>query len=161
MEPASDEDEETMARRLFQGLEERVGGSDRQSIRIVNQANLPSPDEWSVDELLFDLPHLFDFDLRRCGLLVGLDDEVIGVCPRGYLQAGSATPTAILDLRLRELLAVECLSQSHGSHQLPDPGFAIEQIRMGQAFIAQGRLKEGDRLLVADDIGERHGLSVS
>ena len=146
-----------MTRRLFQGLEERVGCTDRQSVRVVNQANLPFPDEWSIDELLFNLPHLLDFDLRRCRVRIGLDDEVIRVRPCGDLQAGSATATAVLSLRLRGLLAVEGLSQPHGGHQLSDSGFAVEQIRMGQPSIAQCRLKEGDGLLVACKIGERHG----
>ena len=141
MEPAGEEDKETMTRRLFQGLEECIGCPDRQSVRVVNQANLPFPDEWSIDELLFDLPDLLDFDLRRCCFRIGLDDEVIRVRPRGYLQARSATPTAVVSLSLRGLLAVEGLGQPHGGHQLSDPGFAMEQIRMGQASIAQGRLK--------------------
>ena len=146
-----------MTRRLFQGLEERVGRADRQSVRVVNQANLPLPDERSINELLFDLPHLLDFDLRRCCFRVGLDDEVIRMRPRGDLQAGSATATAVLSFCLRGLLAVEGLSQPHGGHQLSDPGLAVEQIRMGQPSIAQRRLKEGDGLLVACKIGERHG----
>src|SRR5574337_61566 len=161
MEPAGDQDKEPMTRRLLQGLEERVGRPDRHSVGVVNQANLPFSDEWSIDELLFDLPYLLDFDLRGGCLWVGLDDEVIRVSPRGYLQARSATPTAVLGLRLSGLLAVEGLSQSYCGHQLSDPGFAIEQIRMGQASIVQDRLKEGDGLLVACDIGERHGLWVS
>lgn len=100
MESAGDENEETMTRRLFQGLQERIGCTDRQAICVVNQANLPFPDEWSIDELLFDLPHLLDFDLRRCGLRIGLDHKVIRVRPSGYLQAGSATATAVLSLCL-------------------------------------------------------------
>src|SRR6185437_11418962 len=99
-ESAGDQDEETLTGGLLQGLEERVGCPDRQSVRVVNQANLPFPDEWSIDELLFDLPHLLDFDLRHCCFRVGLDDEVIRVRPCGYLQAGSATPTAVVGLRL-------------------------------------------------------------
>jgi hypothetical protein len=161
MEPAGDQDKETVTRRLFQGLEECVGCPDRHSVGVVNQANLPFSDEWSIDELLFDLPYLLDFDLRGGCFWVGLDDEVIRVSPRGYLQARSATPTAVLSLSLRGLFAVEGLSQSHGGHRLSDSRFAIEQIRMGQAPIVQGRLKEGDGLLVACDFGERHGLSVS
>ena len=141
MEPAGDQDEETMAWRLFQGLEERIGGTDGQSVRVVNQANLSFPDEWSIDELLFDLPYLVDFDLRCCGFRIGLDDEVIRVCSRGYLQTGSATSTAVLSLRLQGLLAVEGLDQPHGGHRLPDLGLAIEEIGMGQASIAQGRPK--------------------
>jgi hypothetical protein len=85
MEPAGDQDEEAMTRRFFQGLEERVGCSDRQSVRIVNQTNLSVSDERSIDKLLFDLPHLLDFDLRRCSFWIGLDDEVIRVRPSGYL----------------------------------------------------------------------------
>lgn len=161
MEPAGDEDKETITGRLFQGLEERVRCTDRQSVRVVNQANLSLPDEWTINELLFDLPHLLDFDLRRCGFWIGLDDKVIRVRPSSYLKAGSATATAVLSDCLGGLLAVEGLSQSHGGHQLSDPGFAIEHIRMGQASIAQRCLKEGDGLLVACDIGERHGLSAS
>ena|SRR6476661_3786677 len=141
MEPAGDQNEETMARRLFQGLEEGIGGTDGQSVRVVNQANLSFPNEWSIDELLLDLPHLLDFDLRRCCFRIGLDDEVIRVRSRGYLQTGSATSTAVLSLRLRGLLAVEGLGQPHGGHQLSDLGLTIEEICMGQASIAQSRSK--------------------
>ena len=147
-----------MTRGLFQGLEERVGCPDRQSVRVVNQTHLPFPDEWSIDELLFDLPHLLDFDLRRGGFRIRFDDEVVRVGPSGYLQAGSAMPTTVLSLCLRGLLAVEGLSQPYGGHQLSDPGLTVEQIGMGQASTAHGRLKEGDGLLVARDISERHGL---
>ena len=37
--------------------------------------------EGTIDDLLFDLTHLFDLDLRRCQFMIRLNDEVIGVCP--------------------------------------------------------------------------------
>ncbi len=146
-----------MTRRFFQGLEQRVGCPDRQAIRVVNQANLPLPDERPIDELLFDFPHLLDLDLRRGGFGIRFDDEIVRVRPSGDLEAGSATTTTILSFCLRGSLATEGLSQSHGGHQLSDPGFAVEQIGMGQTSMAQGGLQDGDGLRMACDIGKRHG----
>jgi hypothetical protein len=54
-----------MTGRFFQGLEERVGRTDGQSIGLVDEADLPFADEWSIDELLFDLSDLLNLDLRR------------------------------------------------------------------------------------------------
>lgn len=142
MGPTGDENEETMPRRLLQGLEERVGGADRQAVRIVDEADFPLTDERSIDELLFDLPHLLDLDLRRRCVAIRLDDEVIRVRPGDYLQTRSATATTVLKPRRRGLLAVESLSEPHRRHQLSDPGLTIEQIRMGQSPVAQRRLKD-------------------
>lgn len=157
MGSAGDQEKESMARRFFQGLEQRIGGTDGQSIGLVNETDLPFADERPIDELLFDLSDLLDLDLRRRRFRIGLDHETVRVCPSRDLYASATVPAAVDIVRVARLLTVQCLGQPHSGHPFSDPSLTVEEVGVGQAPVAHACLEQGDGLFVTGDISEGHG----
>ena len=85
-----------MTRRFLQGLEQGVRGPDRQTIRIIDHADLSLPHQRPINELLFDVPDLFDLDLRRRQFAIRFDDDIIGMGACRDLMARAADPASVL-----------------------------------------------------------------
>lgn len=105
-----DEDEEAVTRRFFQRLEQRVRCPDRQAVCIVNQTDFSFAQQWFVDEVLVEIPHLLDFDLGRGRVSVRFDYDIVRMSSRGDLKAGPALAAAVLLGDPTWLFAVQGLS---------------------------------------------------
>ena len=132
---AGDQEEERMSRRFLQRLEQRVGGADGHAVGFIDQADFPFAHEGAIDELLFDLPDLFDLDGGVGEFTVGIDRDEVRVRSRGDLQAGAAGAATVQSIRGRRLLAVQGLGKMDGRETFPDRFLAVEQIRMSQPVV--------------------------
>ena len=102
-----------MGRRLLQRFEERVGCADGHAVGVIDQADFPLADEWTVHDLMFDVADLLNLNLPGGLFRVRLDDEKVRVRAGFDLLAGSAGAATVDPFRDRRLFAIERLCQTN------------------------------------------------
>ena len=88
-----------MSRWFFEGLEQRVGRSQGQPIRLINDADLSTADKGPVDDLRLEIPDLLDLDLGVGLFLVRFDQQEVRVGTSFDLMTGPAGSTGVGNVR--------------------------------------------------------------
>ena len=141
---------------FFQRFEECVGGADGHAVGVVDQADFAVSDEGTIHDLLFDLPNLFDLDLRRREFTIRLNDEVIGMRARADLMAGAAGSASVEGVLGWTILAVKRLCEAESGRSLADGIFAVKEIGVCQTLPGCRSLERGDSRTVTNDRVKRH-----
>ena len=89
---AGDQDEQAVSRGFLQCFEEGVGCADRQPVGVVDQTDFAFSHERPVDELLFNLAHLFDLDYNKA---ISAFSQ-----PQTMLQAAQKSFKSMMDMTL-------------------------------------------------------------
>ena len=145
-----------MIGRFFQRLEERVGGADGHPVGVVDYADFAVSDQGPIDDLLFDLPNLFDLDLGCREFTIRFNHKVIGMRARVDVIAGAAGSASVEAVLGWTMVAEKRLSEAESGRSLPDGIFAVKEIGMCQTLPGCRSLERGDGRAVANDRVERH-----
>jgi len=142
--------------RFFQCLEERVGSADGHPVGVVDYADFAVSDQGPIHDLLFDLPNLFDLDLRRREFTIRLNHEVIGMRADVDVMAGAAGSASIEGVLGWTIFAEQRLCEAESGRSLADGIFAVKKIGVCQTLPGCCSLERGDSRTVANDRVKRH-----
>ena len=145
-----------MIGRFFQRLEERVGGADGHPVGVVDHADFAVSNQGPIDDLLFDLPNLFDLDLGCREFTIRFNHKVIGMRARVDVIAGAAGSASVEAVLGWTMVAEKRLSEAESGRSLPDGIFAVKEIGVGQTLPCRRRLERDDGRAVANDRVKRH-----
>ena len=141
------EDEDDVAGRLLERLEQRVERRSREHVDLVDDVDLVAPaggrEAHAADDLLADVVHA----RARCG--VELVD--VGVAPLGDLDAVLARAVGLAG---GALLAVERLGEQARGRGLAGAARTGEQVRVGDRPVGDGVAQRALDVLLADDVVE-------
>lgn len=146
-----------MIRWILQGFEEGIGGFDGHGVGLINEAYLMGADQGAVDDEVFQMADLVDFDLGTLFLtILRFNEKKVRVRMQFNLMTGPAFPAGIFEGGLQRGFAMQKFGKGHSDQPFPDLSFTLKQVGVPQMMGADCSLKPTDGSVMSLNGSKRH-----